>query len=94
MLTNLYFVGILLLYALLFWYNKYNKQNKCDNAQEEQKEVIIMATAEEARRSYRKEYREKNRDRINAYHREWAKNNPEKIKEHQDRYWQKKAGGE
>ena len=26
-----------------------------------------------------------------AYRREWAKNNPEKIKEHQARYWEKKA---
>ena len=74
-------------------YNKYNKQNKCSVAQEVQKEVLVMATAEEARRAYRKEYREKNRDRINAYHRQWAKDNPEKIKEHQDRYWQKRAGG-
>lgn len=27
----------------------------------------------------------------NAYRREWAKKNPEKVREHQMRFWQKQA---
>ena len=29
----------------------------------------------------------------NAYHRQWRKKNPERVKAAQDRYWQKKAKG-
>ena len=50
-----------------------------------------QATA--ARREYKRLYRIQNRDKINAYHRQWAKNNPDKIKKYQDRYWSKKSRG-
>lgn len=41
-------------------------------------------------REYMAEYRKKNRERLNAQRREWAKNNPEKIREYQQRHWEKK----
>lgn len=34
---------------------------------------------------------DKAREERNAYMREWRKRNPDKVKEHQDRYWEKKA---
>ena len=47
--------------------------------------------AQEARRSYQREYRHKNRERINAQQREWRANNPAKVKEYQKHYWEKRA---
>ena len=41
-------------------------------------------------REYMAEYRKKNREKLNAQRREWAKNNPEKIREYQQRHWEKK----
>lgn len=41
-------------------------------------------------REYMKEYREKNRERINAQRREWARNNPDRVKAHQEKYWDRK----
>lgn len=41
-------------------------------------------------REYMREYREKNKEKINAQRRQWAKENPEKIKEYQERHWAKK----
>lgn len=34
---------------------------------------------------------EKAKEARRAYRRKWAKNNPEKVKAQQERYWQKKA---
>lgn len=31
------------------------------------------------------------KDARNAYRRKWAKNNPDKLREYQTRYWEKKA---
>ena len=31
------------------------------------------------------------REARNAYFREWRKNNPEKVKQHLQRYWERKA---
>ena len=47
--------------------------------------------AKKARREYYREYREKNRERINENYRKWTRENPEKTKAIQARYWQKKA---
>ncbi len=44
-----------------------------------------------AKNQYAAEYREKNRDRIREYCRVWRKNNPDKVKASQDRFWAKKA---
>ena len=53
-----------------------------------------MGMAEEAmgeRREYMREYRSRNRDRINTNRREWNAKNPEKRREHTQRYWAKRA---
>lgn len=55
---------------------------------EEQK---LIDAAKIARRNYSKQYYQKNRDKLLATQREYRKTNPEKVKETQDRYWQKKA---
>ena len=47
--------------------------------------------AQEAKKIYRRQYRSKNRDRINAQQRAWNARNPDKIKEYQRKYWEKKA---
>lgn len=47
--------------------------------------------AQEAKKIYRRQYRSKNRDRINAMQRAWNAQNPDKVREYQDRYWKKKA---
>ncbi len=45
----------------------------------------------ELQREYHREYREKNRERVNANARRWRKENPEAAKAIQDRYWENKA---
>ena len=45
----------------------------------------------EARREYQRRYREKNRERINKRAREWRRNNPDKVREINNRYWDKKV---
>ena len=47
--------------------------------------------AMEAKRIYNREYRKRNRQRINQRQREWRKNNPELVKAQLERYWQRKA---
>ena len=50
-----------------------------------------------ARREYAKKYREQNRSRINAKHKEWRNRNPDKVKANNVRYreWiaEKQKGG-
>lgn len=50
-------------------------------------EKKVPVTAEDMKRAYMREYRKKNRERLNAYHREYIKRHPEAN----ERYWQKKA---
>ena len=47
--------------------------------------------AKEARREAARRYREAHREELNAYRRQWAKDNPEKIAAQHERYWTKKA---
>lgn len=44
-----------------------------------------------ARRAYEAQYRARNRDRLNAYAREWHKMHPEKNQEYMTRHWERKA---
>ena len=44
-----------------------------------------------ARREYAKKYREQNRSRINAKHKEWRNRNPDKVKANNVRYRERKA---
>lgn len=45
----------------------------------------------EQRRKVAAEYRKRNRTRLNAYRREWARKNPEKVKAARERYYLRKA---
>ena len=47
--------------------------------------------AREARSAYMREYRRRNKDRINAYARQWRKNNPEKVALYAEKQWEKVA---
>lgn len=51
----------------------------------------MTSEAQEARRIYKREYRRKNREKINRQQREWRTANPEKVKAYQMWYWEKKA---
>lgn len=42
-------------------------------------------------REYMREYRAKNKERINKNARAWRKAHPEKTREYEKRYWEKKA---
>ncbi len=61
----------------------------------------------QAQREYNRQYRERNREKLNAYQKEWRlnnkdkraainqryrENNPEQIKVSRQKYWMKKAG--
>lgn len=50
----------------------------------------IRKARNEYMREYMAEYRKNNREKLNAQRRAWAKDNPDKVKEYQERYWQKK----
>lgn len=51
----------------------------------------MTEAALKARKEYARQYRAKNRDRLNEYKRKWRKANPEKVNEYTERYWNKKA---
>lgn len=44
-----------------------------------------------AKKEYMKKYREENRSKIREQQRIWRQNNPDKVKEYQEKYWSKKA---
>lgn len=48
-------------------------------------------SAADARREYKKRWRQKNQARVNEYAREWRSRNPEKVREYQAKYWQRVA---
>lgn len=52
---------------------------------------MLTDEAKKKRLEYQRVYREKNRERINAKHREWRKANPEKVIDYQERHWNKKV---
>ena len=43
---------------------------------------------------HEKTIREKAKELKRQYAKEWRRNNPDKIREYQDRYWQKRAAQE
>lgn len=51
----------------------------------------MTAEAAEAKRNYMREYRKRNRIRLNEYRKKWAKENPEKVKAYMERQWERKA---
>lgn len=52
----------------------------------------MSAQAQEVRRNYKRQYRIRNREKINSKQRMWRKKNPDKVKEYQAQYWERKAG--
>ena len=48
--------------------------------------------AKKARLEYERQYRAKNREKLNQYRRDWNRRNPERLKTYKERYWDKKAG--
>lgn len=53
--------------------------------------MTMTAEAVEARKIYQREYRRRNRDKINSQRRKWQSENREKAREYNQRYWQKKT---
>ena len=51
---------------------------------------MLSTKAKENRRAYQREYYKQNRETLLANQREWRKNNPEKVKEYNKRYWENK----
>ena len=51
----------------------------------------MEAAAAEARREYKRKWREKNREHIRAYNRQWRSKNREHIREYDRAYWAGKA---
>lgn len=49
----------------------------------------MSAEAVEARKAYQREYRRKNREKINAKRREWRANNKNRVRQCNERYWEK-----
>ena len=45
----------------------------------------------EAKKAYDREYRKRNRQRINQQQREWRDRNTDMVRAQKERYWQKKA---
>jgi hypothetical protein len=52
---------------------------------------MVSEAAKEARREYMRQYRKENRERVLAKQREHYRNNTEKYKEYQQRYWERKG---
>ncbi len=48
--------------------------------------------AQEERRRYQREYRHRNRDRINSQRKKWRAENRDKVREYNREYWERKAG--
>lgn len=48
--------------------------------------------AAEARRNYQREYRHRNRDRINSQRKRWREENRDKVREYNRNYWERRAG--
>lgn len=51
----------------------------------------LAVQAQEAQREYKRQYRDRNREKINRQQREWRAGHPEKVKQYQKRYWEKVA---
>lgn len=54
----------------------------------------ITTRAQELRREYARQWRQKNRDKVKAYNEAWRKKHPEKAREYQARYWERRANAD
>lgn len=44
-----------------------------------------------AKKIYHQNYQQKNKETLNEYQRQWRAEHPEKIRQYNERYWQRKA---
>lgn len=51
----------------------------------------LSEQAKEARREYQRNYYGKNKKKILDYQKRWRAENPDKVKQYLDNYWEKKA---
>lgn len=51
----------------------------------------LTLQAQEAKREYKRQYRVRNREKINRQQREWRASNTEKVRQYQKRYWENVA---
>lgn len=51
----------------------------------------LSKAAEDVRKQYRKEWREKNRKKLAEYQRKWFSEHKEERAEYERKYWEKKA---
>jgi len=53
--------------------------------------VTMSAEAIEARRVYQREYRRKNREKINSQKKEWSVRNRDRVRQYNRKYWEHRA---
>lgn len=53
--------------------------------------MALSEKAKAARREYHRQWRAKNREKVNAYQKKWREENPEKFQEYVENSWEKKA---
>ena len=53
--------------------------------------VALSEEAQALKREYYREYRKKNRERLNAYLRKWRSENAEKLRQYEQQYWERKV---
>ena len=51
----------------------------------------LSEEAKEARRTYQRNYKRANAEKVNAYQKNWRKANPDKVKAYQENYWERKV---
>lgn len=51
----------------------------------------MSESGKEEKAEYFKKYRQEHREQLNAYRREWAKRNPDKVKKYNSDYWNKRS---
>ncbi|MET3684480.1 hypothetical protein ABID56_002617 [Alkalibacillus flavidus] len=52
---------------------------------------MMTEEAKRAQREYMKQYRKRNREKVNELNRKWRQENPDKVREYNQRYWERKA---
>jgi CxxC motif-containing protein len=52
---------------------------------------MLSEEAKEARREYHRQWNKNNRDKVNTYQKNWRCANPEKKKRLEEKYWERKA---
>ena len=53
--------------------------------------MTMTAEAVEARKAYQREYRRRNRDKINSQRKNWRAENRDKVQRYNREYWERRA---